>query len=137
MRRRQIPNLYITIQDGVDFNAIQTNPQVQNTIFNSLISGIKEASDRNQIEATIVELNSSGNYISIDRSNWTQSLEKAQIYFSDMEEYEMCADIQKLIESIVSHGTKRLHRKTSRTAEKIGRSRQSNFQRCFFKRREI
>jgi nitrous oxide reductase accessory protein NosL len=122
MRRRQIPNLYITIQDGVDFNAIQTNPQVQNTIFNSLISGIKEASDRNQTEATIIELNSSGNYISINRSNWTQSLEKAQIYFSDMEEYEMCADIQKLIESIVSHGTKRLHRKTSRTDKSNNRS---------------
>jgi hypothetical protein len=122
MRRRQIPNLYINIQDGVDFNAIQTNPQVQNTIFNSLISGIKEASDRNQIEATIVELNSSGNYISINRSNWTQSLEKAQIYFSDMEEYEMCADIQKLIESIVSYGTKRLHRKTPRTDKSNNRS---------------
>lgn len=122
MRRRQIPNLYITVQEGVDFTAIQTNPQVQSVIFNSLISGIKDASERNQTEATIIELNSSGNYVSLDRSNWTQSLEKAQTYFSDMEEYEMCADIQKLIESISSYGTKRLHRKTSRANKSNNRS---------------
>lgn len=115
MRKRQVPNLYITVQEGVDFTAIQINPQVQSIVFNSLVSGIKDASERNQTEATIIELNSSGNYVSLDRSNWTQSLEKAQTYFSDMEEYEMCADIQKLIELISSYGTKRLHRKTSRT----------------------
>jgi hypothetical protein len=122
MRRRQIPNLYITLQEGIDFSAIQLNPQVQNVVFNSLVSGIKEASERNQAEATIIELNSSGNYISLDRSDWTQSLEKAQTYFSDMEEYEVCADIQKLIESIASYGTKRLHRKTPRTDKSNNRS---------------
>ena len=35
--------------------------------------------------------------------------------YSDLEKYEICSDIQKLIESIDSYGTERLHRTSSRT----------------------
>jgi ERCC4-related helicase len=122
MRRRQIPNLYITVQEGIDFTAIQDNPQVQSIVFNSLVSAIKEASKHNKLEATIVELNSSGNYITLEYTNWKQSLENAQAYFSNLEEYETCADIQKLIELIDSYGTKRLYRKTSRTNKSNNRN---------------
>lgn len=115
MAKRAIPNLYITVQEGIDFKAIQENKQVQEIVFNSVVDGIKKAAKTNKKEATIMELNSSGNYISINRENWKSSLEKAQTYFADLEQYEMCADIQKIIESINSYGSKEVYRKTTRT----------------------
>ncbi len=97
MAKKVIPNLYITIQEGVDFEAIQHNEQIQEVLYNRVVIAIKEANQTNKLEATVVELNSTGNYISINRIDWKKSLKKAQEYFSNLEEYEKCADIQKLI----------------------------------------
>lgn len=122
MSKRSIPNLYITVKDGVNFEMIQENTQVKEIIYNNVISGIRDAIKTNKLEATIVELNSTGNYIILSQNNWQKSLEQAQIYFLELEEYETCATIQKLIESINSYGTERLYRKTSRTNKSNNRS---------------
>ena len=122
MSKRKIPNLYITLKEGTDFNMVKENPQVQQVIYKSVVDGIEEVVKTNKLEATVVELNSTGNYITLDQTNWEKSLERAQTYFLELEEYETCAGIQKLIESINSYGTKRLHRKTSRTNKPNNRS---------------
>jgi hypothetical protein len=122
MPKRVVPNLYITLQEGVDFSAIQHNEQIQALLYDNVVKGIKTAIKTNKSEATIVELNSSGNYISISYVDWKKSLEKAQNYFANLEQYEVCADIQKLIESINSYGPKRLHRKVARTNKSNNRS---------------
>jgi len=122
MPKRNIPNLYIVVQEGIDFDLIQSNKQIQNTIYNSVVIGIEEAAKYNKTEATIVELNSSGNYISLNYIDWEKSLKKAQTYFLQLEEYEKCASIQKLIESLDSYGSKRLHRKITRTNKSNNRS---------------
>ena len=122
MAKKVIPNLYITIQEGVDFEAIQHNEQIQEVLYNRVVIAIKEANQTNKLEATVVELNSTGNYISINRIDWKKSLKKAQEYFSNLEEYEKCADIQKLIDSINSYGSKRLYRKAPRTDKPNNRS---------------
>ena len=122
MAKRIIPNLYIAIQEGTDFNIIQDNAQIQEVLFNNVVDGIKDAAKTNKQEATIIELNSSGNYISINYENWKLSLEKAQIYFAGLEQYEVCADIQKIIESINSYEPKRSYRKTTRTNKSNNRN---------------
>ena len=43
MPKRNIPNLYIAVQEGIDFDLIQSNKQIQNTIYNSVVIGIEEA----------------------------------------------------------------------------------------------
>ena len=122
MAKRVIPNLYIAVQEGTDFSAIQGNSQIQEILFNSVVEGIKVAAKTNKREATIIELNSSGNYISITRENWKLSLEKAQTYFANLEQYEVCMDIQKIIESINSYGSKRVYRKTTRANKSNNRN---------------
>jgi hypothetical protein len=114
MGRRVIPNLYITLHENASFDSIQDNFAVQEVLFANVILGIKEATRYKHKEATIVELNSSGNYITLPRENWKSSLEKAQDYFVKLEKYEICASVQKLIESINSYGSTRVYRKTSR-----------------------
>jgi len=123
MAKRVVPNLYITIQDGVDFEAIQENIQIKSLIYSNILDGIKEAKKYNRTEATIVELNSTGNYISIVKNDWEQSLISAQQFYIQAENYEACADIQKLIDSISSYEPKRLHRKTSRANKSDNRSK--------------
>jgi hypothetical protein len=123
MSKRKIPNLYITVQEGIDFTAIQENIQIKSILYNSVFEGIKSAAETNKSEATIIELNSTGNYITLNKKDWKQSLINAQQYFIQAESYEMCADIQKLIESLDSYGPKRLHRKTSRSNKSNNRSK--------------
>lgn len=115
MARRKIPNLSVRLEFGADINLLHKNPQVQELIYDNLILGIKDANASNKNEATIVELHSSGNYVQVSRNDWKTSLEKAQQYYSNLEQYEKCSEIQKLIESINSYGIKRPHRTSSRT----------------------
>jgi hypothetical protein len=121
MAKRRIPNLHISIQDEVDYDIIHQNSIVQATIFKNLILGITEANKTNRKEAILVELNSSGYYIQVARGSWKKSLESAQQYYTKLEEYETCAIVQKLIESINSYGTTRSPRKTSRTNQPVNR----------------
>ena len=37
MSKRKIPNLYITIQEGIDFSAIQENIQIKDILYNSVV----------------------------------------------------------------------------------------------------
>lgn len=122
MNKRKIPNLYITLKEGTDFNMVKENPQVQQVIYKNVVEGIEDAIKTNKAEATVVELNSTGNYIMLGKLSWEKSLERAQTYFLNLEEYETCATIQKLIESINSYGTQRLHRKTSRSNKSNNRN---------------
>ena len=100
MARRKIPNLNVRLGFGANINTLHENPQVQELIYNNLVSGIKDANASKKNEATIVELHSSGNYVQIHRNDWVKSLEKAQRYYSNLEQYETCSDIQKLIELV-------------------------------------
>lgn len=123
MAKRLVPNLYITLQDGVDFEAIQENDQIKTLLYSSIVTGIIDAKRYNRTEATIVELNSTGNYITISKEDWKQSLMNVQDYFVQSENYEACLEIQKLIESLNSYESKRLHRKTSRANKPNNRSK--------------
>ena len=37
MSKRKIPNLYITVQEGIDFTAIQENVQIKDILYNTTI----------------------------------------------------------------------------------------------------
>lgn len=115
MSKRIIPDLYITIQDGTTFDSIKDNLDIQGIIFSNVILGIKEATHYKHKEATIVELNSSRNYITLTRDKWRISLEKAQNYFTNIEDYETCVDIKKLIELNNCYEPKRIYRKSPKT----------------------
>jgi hypothetical protein len=123
MAKRIIPNLYIAVQEGVNFEAIQENTQIKTLIYSNIVTGIVDAKKYNRTEATIVELNSTGNYITIGKEDWKQSLMNVQEYFIQSENYEACSEIQKLIESLNSYESKRLHRKTSRANKPDNRSK--------------
>lgn len=123
MAKRIVPNLYIVAQDDFEIETLSDNPYVRDILFNSVILGIEEAVKGRKKEATVVELNSSGNYISIPKEKWEESLTNAEKYFINLEEYETCADIQKLKETIKSYGSQRVSRKTTTANRPNNRNR--------------
>ena len=123
MAKRIVPNLYVVAQDESEIESLSGNQYIIDIVFNSVILGIEEAVKGKKKEATIIELNSSGNYISIPRDKWEESLTNAERHFIKLEEYETCADIQKLKESIRSYGSQRVPRKTTTTNRSNNRDR--------------
>ena len=115
MPKRILPDLYITIDEGYGFDILQYNTTIQKVVYSNVILGIQEANRKKHKNAVIVELNSSGNCITLPRESWKKSLEKAQGYYADLEDYETCIRIKKLMESIDSYGTKRILAGTSGT----------------------
>lgn len=115
MAKRIIPNLCVFFDSEYDYSLLSDNENIIDIILGSVVLGIKDANKLKRKEAIIVELNSTGNYVSLPKEKWQQSLEKAQQHYIKSEDYEVCADIQKLIESINSYGSKRSPRKTSGT----------------------
>ena len=123
MAKRIVPNLYVVAQDESEIESLSGNQYIIDIVFNSVILGIEEAVRGKKKEATVIELNSSGNYISIPRDKWEESLTNAEKHFIKLEEYETCADIQKLKESIRSYGSQRVPRKATTTNRSNNRDR--------------
>jgi hypothetical protein len=115
MDRKNIPNLSIIVNQESDFNKIPDNPQIQNMIFMNLILGIKEAQRARKKTADIVELNLTGNILSLSKENWKTALEAAESYYVGQEKYETCIVIQEIIKSIESYGSTRSYRKVTKT----------------------
>lgn len=127
MAKRVVPNLYIASGDDEELDTLQSNPYFKDVIFNCVIMGIEDALKNKKKEALLVELNSSGNYVSIPQDKWETSLSSAEEYFIELEEYETCSDIQKLKESIKSYGqSQRVPRKTSKSNRSVNRNRKQS-----------
>ncbi len=69
MARRKIPNLNVRLGFGANINTLHENPQVQELIYNNLVSGIKDANTSKKNEATI-DTNISSLLTSTELANW-------------------------------------------------------------------
>jgi hypothetical protein len=126
MAKRVVPNLYIASNDEEELDTLQSNPYLKDVIFNCIIVGIEDAIKNKKKEALLIELNSSGNYVSLPQDKWEASLNNAEKYFIGLEEYETCIDIQKLKESIKSYGAQRVSRKTTAANRSNNRNRKQS-----------
>lgn len=126
MAKRVVPNLYIASNDEEELDTLQSNPYLKDVIFNCIIVGIEDAIKNKKKEALLIELNSSGNYVSLSQDKWEASLNSAEKYFIGLEEYETCIDIQKLKESIKSYGAQRVSRKTTTSNRSNNRNRKQS-----------
>jgi len=98
MTKRQIPNLQFNINgDGEpDYSVIGKNEIVQDIVYSQTVWGIREAIKRKSKHAKIVEINSTGNYLTVDKQDFESALNKSILYYEKFEDYETCAEIIKL-----------------------------------------
>jgi hypothetical protein len=98
MTKRQIPNLQFNINgDGEpDYSVIGQNEVVQDIVYSQTVWGIREAIKRKSKHAKIVEINSTGHYLTVDKQDFESALNKSISYYEKFEDYETCAEIIKL-----------------------------------------
>ncbi len=98
MSKRIIPNLQFNINgDGEpDYSVIGANEVVQDIVYSQTVYGIREAIKRKLKHAKIVEINSTGQYLTVDKQDFESALNKSISYYEKFEDYETCAEIVKL-----------------------------------------
>ena len=69
-------------------------------VYKSLIEGVSDAIKTDKEEIKLCEVKNSNTYITVEKPEWKKSLDSALQYYIDIEEYEQCSKIQKLINKL-------------------------------------
>ena len=102
MSKRVIPNLQFNIngEGEPDYSVIGENEIIQDIVYSQTVWGIREAIKRKLKHAKIVEINSTGNYLTVEKQDFESALNKSISYYEKFEDYETCAEIVKLKEKL-------------------------------------
>ena len=69
-------------------------------VYKSLIDGVTEAIKKDKKEIKLCEVKNSGIFITVEKTEWKDSLDSALQYYIDTEEYEECSKIKNLIDKL-------------------------------------
>ena len=69
-------------------------------VYRSLIEGISEAIKTKKNKIRLCEVKNSNVYITVEKSDWKDSLDRALQFYVKREEYEECSKIKKLIDKL-------------------------------------
>jgi hypothetical protein len=102
MNKRIIPNLQFNIngEGEPDYSVIATNEIVRDIVYSQTVWGIRDAIKRKLKHAKIVEINSTGQYLTVEKQDFKSALDKSISYYEIFEDYETCAEIVKLKEKL-------------------------------------
>lgn len=98
MSKRIIPNITFHSDgwDEPDYSTLSTDETVRNIIYTNTFIGIKEAIKKRAKNAKIIEVNSSGHYVTVVKEDFKTALDNILSYHENLEDYETCAQIIKL-----------------------------------------
>tara|TARA_Y100001963_G_C6545428_1_gene337436 strand:+ start:204 stop:473 length:270 start_codon:yes stop_codon:yes gene_type:complete len=69
-------------------------------VYKSLVDGVSEAIKTDKKEIKLCEVKNSGIFITVEKTEWKDSLDSALQYYIDTEEYEECSKIKNLIDKL-------------------------------------
>ena len=99
-RKRQLKSMNVKfIGEETSVKDIASIHQIREIIYNETLAGITEAVEKNKQQAALFEINDSGFILELDKQDWVASLNEANIFFENSENYEKCAFIQNLIKN--------------------------------------
>jgi hypothetical protein len=99
---RKIPSMVININGGgqADIKALCDNNIFAGAVYKEAIASIKDAIENKKKTAILFELDKSEYYVEIIKSDWKQALQSCIDKLVETEDYEMCIQIQDLIDKI-------------------------------------
>ena len=99
---RKIPTMVITINGSgtTDIEALCNNEIFANAVYKETIASIKDAINNKNKSAILFELDKSEYYVEINKSEWKQALQSCIDKLVETEDYEMCIQMQDLIDKI-------------------------------------
>tara|TARA_S200002703_G_scaffold11561_1_gene10524 strand:- start:5158 stop:5652 length:495 start_codon:yes stop_codon:yes gene_type:complete len=69
-------------------------------VFNRIVEAIQEGMTMKLDSIRLFELNGTGSYLTAERSNWKNGLQRALDYFVSIESYIKCAEVRDLIKKL-------------------------------------
>jgi hypothetical protein len=99
---RKIPSMVVTVngKGKADIEALCNNEVFSKAVYKETIASIKDAINNKSKTAVLFELEKSEYYIEINKSEWKQALQSCIDKLIETEDYEMCIQIQDLIDKI-------------------------------------
>ena len=82
----------------LSFNEELSSKKTQ--VYKSLIEGVSEAIKNNKDKVRLCEVKNSNTYITVEKQDWKDSLDRALQFYVKREEYEECSKIKKLIDKL-------------------------------------
>lgn len=70
------------------------------TIYKSLVEGVSEAIKDDKDKIKICEIKNQNMYVTVEKKDWKESLDKALEFYIYKEEYEECSKIKNLIDKL-------------------------------------
>ena len=92
--------IYINNENDEEEYLIEQQFQVHKKIYNGVKHSFKYGINTLHIFKIINNLRGYTAILTVDRDNWVISLEKCLKYFLDVEEYELCDKVTKLLNKI-------------------------------------
>ena len=101
-KTRTIPTMMLSIkgEGKPDIEALVSNEVFANAVYLETVNGIKDAITNKRKTAILFELDKSDYYVEINKSEWKQALESCIEKLVEVEKYEQCIDIKKIIDKI-------------------------------------
>jgi hypothetical protein len=102
MAKRQIPNLQFNIngEGEPDYSVIAENEIIRDIVYSQTVLGIREAISRKAKHAKIIEVNSTGQYLTVEKNDFKVALDNSIHYYEVLEDYETCSSIMRLKEQL-------------------------------------
>lgn len=98
MAKRQIMNLQFNIngEGEPDYSIIVEDERIRDIVYSQTVLGIREAINRKAKHAKIIEVNSTGQYLTVEKNDFEIALNNSIHHYEVLEDYESCAAIVKL-----------------------------------------
>jgi hypothetical protein len=105
--KRKVPVLKINVEfdnphyDGLfNYDGLLEIPELKVRMIEESLVAIKDAIRLNKNKVALVEINNSGYYIEIEKSQFKPSLQNALEYYLKKEEYDKCIECRDLISKL-------------------------------------
>lgn len=97
---RKIPVVSFAIPPSVPYSEVAKSDSFKVAVFTETLNGIKDAIYKKKTVATLFNIKGSDINIELNKSEWKNALQECIGYYSDLERYEQCIEIQQLINKL-------------------------------------
>lgn len=96
-KKRAVPKINYVIRQFEDFETITEQKSVRKMIYDNLIDAIKYSIQNNKKDADVVQIYETDCILSLDKSDWTETLNEAINFYAADDDYDKCIEIQNII----------------------------------------
>lgn len=97
---KKLLNVEIIYEDAEDLQQLEENQPFNDLILKDAFDVVERAAKTKKKSVPLINIPNLGLEVSIERHNFKPILQKALDYYTEQEQYERCADVAQLIESL-------------------------------------